>query len=209
MRRGFWRCNFIPIHSLSTCRDLFNLKLFFYRANLTRVPSDPSDYRPWHLAFHWHSLAALDSLQVDPAGGLSCGLSWAWCRVSTCQILYLHVSVMETPCGGLRLWHITGQALLAWVSECCRHLAPDSLVDRHSWVVRLVCACHGPPAPWALVVCRSVWRWSGSVPVPAPVVGIMSCWPISVVSAEFSHLTGRCSWSWDDGSVRWALRSCC
>ena len=41
------------------------------------------------------------------------------------------------------------------------------------------------------------------------VIGQLVRCHISVVSAKYSHLTGRCSWSWDDGSVRRAFKSCC
>ena len=99
MRRGFWR-NCIYIYSLSTCRDLLNLNLFL-PCKPHRVPSDPSDYRPWYLAYHWHYFAALDSIQFDPASGLSCGLSWAWCRVSTCRTF-----VSSRQCDGDSMWRI-------------------------------------------------------------------------------------------------------
>ena len=95
MRRGFWRCDFIHIHSLSTCRDFFNWSYFL------PCKPHPSSVRSEWLPYWWPVLW-FDGV-VFPL----------------VQFLYLHVSVMEIPCGGSRL--------------CYKEAVKDMLLTKENW----------------------------------------------------------------------------
>ena len=172
MRSGFWRCNFIHIHSLSTCRDLFNLKLFF------TVQTSP-EFRPiqvttglgtWHITdtlLRCLTPFRLTLLVACLVGGVDLGVVF----VSTCQTF-----VSSRQCDGDSMWRI----------EALTHRRLGS-VGLSEWVLSaLGCGLVGrsPQLGCQIGVCPP--RAARSV---SP-----GCVPVGVVMVQFHASTCPCGW---------------